>query len=185
MTLYIPGPRIASTPITHDLHPDKMFFKRHVKNVNAIPMVYALLEHPLEDIREQAIACLGAFAAQHPPARDYLLQNNGLAPLLVFANPTQPINMLRKVSFLLACMVGYTHPPGFQPDFGLVRPALPAIATLTYANDAAIIRNTLAAMALILPVGTRAGEAFFYLTHSPFRCSQFPSPTCSSACSRC
>ncbi len=43
------------------------------------------------------MACLGAFAAQHPAARDYLLQNNGLAPLLRFANPTLPLGMLRKV----------------------------------------------------------------------------------------
>jgi hypothetical protein len=97
LTLYLPGPRIASTPITHDLHPDKMFFKRHVKNMNVIPIVYGLLDHALEDIREQAVACLGAFCAQHPLARDYLLQNNGLAPLLRFANPTMPLSMLRKV----------------------------------------------------------------------------------------
>ncbi len=33
-----------------------------------------------------------------------------------------------------------------------MRPALPAIATLTYSNDPIILRNTLAAMALVLPV---------------------------------
>lgn len=152
LTLYIPGPRIASTPTNHDLHPDRMFFKRHVKNMNCIPVVYALLDHASSDIREQAVACLGAFVAQHPAARDYLLQNNGLAPLLRFAQPTQPVSMLRKVSFVLACFVGYTHPPGFQPDFGLVRPALPYIANLTYSNDEGVLRNTLAAMALVLPV---------------------------------
>jgi hypothetical protein len=152
LTLYIPGPRIASTPPGHDLHPDRMFFKRHVQQMNCIPVVYSLLEHASADIREQAVACLGAFAAQHPVARDYLLQNNGLAPLLRFAQPSQPISMLRKVSFVLACFVGYTHPAGFQPDFGLVRPALPCIATLTYSNDEGVLRNTLAAMALVLPV---------------------------------
>ena len=61
--------------------------------------MYALLDHSLADIREQAVACLGAFAAQHPAARDYLLQNNGLAPLLHFAQPSQPMSMLRKVRF--------------------------------------------------------------------------------------
>ena len=152
LTLYCPGPRIASTPPTHDLHPDKMFFKRHMKNMNCIPLVYGLLDHSLADIREQAVACLGAFAAQHPAARDYLLQNNGLAPIMFFAQPSQPISMLRKVSFVLACMVGYTHPTGFQPDFGLIKPALPPIASLTYSNDEEVIRNTMAAMALVLPV---------------------------------
>jgi hypothetical protein len=54
-----------------------------------------------------------------------------------------------QVSFVLAVFVGYTHPPGYQPDFGLVKPALPAIAAMTYSNDALILRNTLAAMALV------------------------------------
>ena len=151
LTLYVPGPRIASTPHDHDLHPDKMFFKRHVKNANVIPTVYQLLDHSLADIREQAVACLGAFASQHPLARDYLLKNNGLMPLLKFANPNSSLPMLRRVSFVLACMVGYTHPPGYQPDFGLIKPALPALAHLCYSNDMGVLRNTLAAMALVLP----------------------------------
>ena len=172
LTLYIPGPRIArsvlkkkenregfpsiqnsfcSTPANHDLHPDKMFFKRHVKNVGVVPVIYSLLDHASYDIREQVrmllfyfffpnffcsgcclprsfcrfvfcclitfcshvVLILVVFSAQHPAARDYLLQNNGLAPLLRFAQPTQPVSMLRKVSFVLACFVGYTHPPGF------------------------------------------------------------------------
>lgn len=152
ITLYLPGPRIASTPVNHDLHPDKMLFKRHVKNAGAIRLIYELLDHQMPEIRNQAIACLGAFAAQHPAARDFLLQNNGLVPLLRFANLTQPLDTLQKVSFVLACMVGYTHPPGFQPDFGLVRPCLPAIAAMTYHNDKVVLRNCLAAMALVLPV---------------------------------
>ena len=49
-------------------------------------------------------------------------------------------------------MIGYTHPPGFQPDFGLIKPALPSVAALSYSNDGEVIRNCMAAMSLVLPV---------------------------------
>jgi hypothetical protein len=39
-----------------------------------------------------------------------------------------------------------------KPDFSLVSPALPHIANLTFSNDEGVLRNTLAAMALVLPV---------------------------------
>ena len=63
-----------------------------------------------------------------------------------------PLLISSQVSLVLACFVGYTHPAGFQPDFGLVRPALPPIAALTHSNDEGVLRNTLAALALVLPV---------------------------------
>ncbi len=49
----------------------------------------------------------------------------------------------------------------FQPDFALVAPALPLIANLTFSNDEGVLRNTLAAMALVLPVVPGLRSCFY------------------------
>jgi len=55
LTLFVPGPRIASTPTESVLHPSKMFFKKLVITEGIVPILFQLCESPVIDVMSQSV----------------------------------------------------------------------------------------------------------------------------------
>jgi hypothetical protein len=98
-----------------------MLFKKILIAEGALPAAFGLLNHPVTEVREQAVVAIGSIAAHNPECRDYILQNNGLPLLLQLVNTSTPVELLRKVSWALSILCGVTHPLNKLPPWDAVR----------------------------------------------------------------
>eukprot|EP01122_Echinamoeba_exundans_P009822 TRINITY_DN3538_c0_g1_i1.p1 TRINITY_DN3538_c0_g1~~TRINITY_DN3538_c0_g1_i1.p1 ORF type:complete len:1064 (+),score=289.89 TRINITY_DN3538_c0_g1_i1:121-3312(+) len=148
---FAPGPRIASTPRESLLHPDQWFFKRLIFSEGAMPMLFTMILHPNNEVREQAVLVLGTMAAHNWEARDELLRLRAMPALLQLVNTNTPLSVVRKVSWAISVLCGVTHPTSKLPPLELVSPAVPHLGALIHFEDEAVLVHVLNALALILP----------------------------------
>ena len=159
LTLYMAGPRIASLPEEHILHPSKMLFKKAVKSYDVVPQLVHLLSHSEADVRETAIVAIGSYVAFNWECRDDVLnycyshpQVNNLQPFINLLAPDQRLSTLQKASFTVSCLCGATHSPKHLPNFKQIIPCLNPLAILLHqVTDEIVLRNICDCFSLILP----------------------------------
>lgn len=110
LTYLLPGPRIFSVPQTHPFHPSHMLLKVLVANEGTLQTFLALLASPLQEIKEQVVVAVVAFASNDPEARDLILRSALVPAILQQITPVAPLTMLRKISWMLSVCCGVTHP---------------------------------------------------------------------------
>jgi len=104
---------------------------RVVIDTGAVPIFVRLLSSPNDDVREQAVWALGNVAGDSPMCRDLVLHSGAMAPLLQQLTENSKLSMLRNATWTLSNFCRGKP----QPDFALVRPALPTLAQLIYSQD--------------------------------------------------
>lgn len=103
----------------------------------AVPIFVALLGSESPDVREQAVWALGNIAGDSPRCRDMVLHAQALHPLLGQLNAEAKIQMLRNATWTLSNFCRGKP----QPDFSLLRAALPALARLVHSNDEEVLTD--------------------------------------------
>ncbi|EYU46779.1 hypothetical protein MIMGU_mgv1a0058492mg, partial [Erythranthe guttata] len=96
-----------------------------------------LLSSPSDDVREQAVWALGNVAGDSPKCRDLVLGYGALMPLLAQFNDQAKLSMLRNATWTLSNFCRGKP----QPQFELVKPALPALAHLIHTNDEEVLTD--------------------------------------------
>jgi hypothetical protein len=104
---------------------------RVVIDTGAVPIFVRLLMSPNDDVREQAVWALGNIAGDSPVCRDMVLHSGAMHPLLQQLTENSKLSMLRNATWTLSNFCRGKP----QPDFPLVRPALPTLAQLIYSQD--------------------------------------------------
>jgi importin subunit alpha-6/7 len=103
----------------------------------AVPIFVLLLGSENPDVREQAVWALGNIAGDSPRCRDMVLHANALNPLLMQLNAEAKIQMLRNATWTLSNFCRGKP----QPEFSLLRAALPALARLVHSNDEEVLTD--------------------------------------------
>ncbi|GKY98155.1 Inositol monophosphatase 2 [Mayamaea pseudoterrestris] len=110
---------------------------RVVMESGAVPIFVRLLLSPNDDVREQAVWALGNIAGDSPPCRDLVLQAQAMQPLLMQLHQNSKLSMLRNATWTLSNFCRGKP----QPDFELVRPALPTLAQLIFSPDEEVLTD--------------------------------------------
>jgi importin subunit alpha-1 len=105
---------------------------------NTIPIFVRLLTSPNGDVREQAVWALGNIAGDSPDCRNKVLDAGAIYPLLQQLTENSKLSMLRNATWTLSNFCRGKP----QPDFYLVRPALPALAQLLYSTDDDVLKDS-------------------------------------------
>jgi importin subunit alpha-6/7 len=108
-----------------------------VMEVGAVPIFVRLLVSPNDDVREQAVWALGNIAGDSPPCRDLVLQAGAMHPLLSQLHQNSKLSMLRNATWTLSNFCRGKP----QPDFEMVRPALPTLAQLIFSPDEEVLTD--------------------------------------------
>lgn len=108
-----------------------------VMEVGAVPIFVRLLLSPNDDVREQAVWALGNIAGDSPPCRDLVLQAGAMVPLLQQLHQNSKLSMLRNATWTLSNFCRGKP----QPDFEMVRPALPTLAQLIFSPDEEVLTD--------------------------------------------
>ena len=108
-----------------------------VMEVGAVPIFVRLLMSPNDDVREQAVWALGNIAGDSPPCRDLVLQAGAMQPLLQQLHQNSKLSMLRNATWTLSNFCRGKP----QPDFEMVRPALPTLAQLIFSPDEEVLTD--------------------------------------------
>lgn len=108
-----------------------------VMEVGAVPIFVRLLMSPNDDVREQAVWALGNIAGDSPPCRDLVLQAGAMQPLLMQLQNSSKVSMLRNATWTLSNFCRGKP----QPDFDLVRSALPTLSQLIYSVDEEVLTD--------------------------------------------
>ena len=116
-----------------------------VVEVGAVPIFSKLLMSPNENVREQAVWVLGNIAGDSPPFRDLVLQAGAMNPLLLQLNQNAELSMLRNATWMLSNICRGKP----QPDFQMVRPALPTLAQLIFSTDEEVLINACWALSFL------------------------------------
>ena len=103
----------------------------------SVPIFVALLGSDNPDVREQAVWALGNIAGDSPRCRDLVLHAQALHPLLGQLNADAKIQMLRNATWTLSNFCRGKP----QPDFSMLRDALPALARLVHSNDEEVLTD--------------------------------------------
>jgi HEAT repeat protein len=103
----------------------------------AVPIFVRLLMSPNDDVREQAVWALGNIAGDSPPCRDLVLQAGAMQPLLMQLHQNSKLSMLRNATWTLSNFCRGKP----QPDFEMVRPALPTLAQLIFSPDEEVLTD--------------------------------------------
>jgi HEAT repeat protein len=105
--------------------------------VGAVPIFVRLLMSPNDDVREQAVWALGNIAGDSPPCRDLVLQAGAMHPLLNQLHQNSKLSMLRNACWTLSNFCRGKP----QPDFEMVKPALPTLAQLVFSPDDEVLTD--------------------------------------------
>lgn len=116
-----------------------------VMEVGAVPIFVKLLLSPSDDVREQAVWALGNIAGDSPPCRDLVLQSGAMQPLLMQFDNNSKLSMVRNATWTLSNFCRGKP----QPDFELVRPALPVLAHLIFSPDEEVLTDACWALSYI------------------------------------
>jgi len=108
-----------------------------VMEVGAVPIFVRLLISPNDDVREQAVWALGNIAGDSPPCRDLVLQCQAMNPLLMQLHQNSKISMLRNATWTLSNFCRGKP----QPDFEMVKGALPTLGQLIYSPDEEVLTD--------------------------------------------
>jgi importin subunit alpha-6/7 len=108
-----------------------------VMEVGAVHIFVRLLMSPNDDVREQAVWALGNIAGDSPPCRDLVLQAGAMHPLLNQLHQNSKLSMLRNATWTLSNFCRGKP----QPDFEMVRPALPTLAQLIFSPDEEVLTD--------------------------------------------
>jgi HEAT repeat protein len=108
-----------------------------VMEVGAVPIFVRLLMSPNDDVREQAVWALGNIAGDSPPCRDLVLGVGAMQPLLGQLNQNAKLSMLRNATWTLSNFCRGKP----QPDFEMVRPALPTLTQLIFSADEEVLTD--------------------------------------------
>eukprot|EP00298_Acanthocystis_sp_HF-20_P005313 c15526_g1_i1.p1 GENE.c15526_g1_i1~~c15526_g1_i1.p1 ORF type:complete len:522 (+),score=248.63 c15526_g1_i1:75-1640(+) len=108
-----------------------------VISYGAVPIFVSLLQSPSIEVREQAVWALGNIAGDSPGCRDLVLSHNALFPLLHLLGEPAKISMLRNATWTVSNLCRGKP----QPDFNLVRQALPSLSSLVYSNDDEVLTD--------------------------------------------
>lgn len=108
-----------------------------VMEVGAVPIFVRLLSSPNDDVREQAVWALGNIAGDSPPCRDLVLQAGAMQPLLMQLHQNSKLSMLRNATWTLSNFCRGKP----QPDFELVRTALPTLSQLIFSPDEEVLTD--------------------------------------------
>ena len=108
-----------------------------VMEVGAVPIFVRLLMSPNDDVREQAVWALGNIAGDSPPCRDLVLQAGAMQPLLQQLHQNSKLSMLRNATWTLSNFCRGKP----QPDFDMVRPALPTLSQLIFSPDEEVLTD--------------------------------------------
>ena len=111
---------------------------RVVIDTGAIPIFVRLLMSPNDDVREQAVWALGNIAGDSPACRNQVLEAGAMHPLLQQLTENSKLSMLRNATWTLSNFCRGKP----QPDFNLVRPALPTLAQLIYSTDDDVLTDS-------------------------------------------
>eukprot|EP00216_Chloropicon_sp_CCMP2111_P006698 CAMPEP_0198236534 /NCGR_PEP_ID=MMETSP1446-20131203/2403_1 /TAXON_ID=1461542 ORGANISM="Unidentified sp, Strain CCMP2111" /NCGR_SAMPLE_ID=MMETSP1446 /ASSEMBLY_ACC=CAM_ASM_001112 /LENGTH=562 /DNA_ID=CAMNT_0043918309 /DNA_START=98 /DNA_END=1786 /DNA_ORIENTATION=+ len=111
----------------------------------AVPIFVELLKSPNEDVREQAVWALGNIAGDSPKCRDLVLKHGAMAPLLGQLNENSKVSMLRNATWTLSNFCRGKP----QPQFDMVRPALPVLAQLVTSTDEEVLTDALWALSYL------------------------------------
>mmetsp|Transcript_4872 Transcript_4872/g.7280 ORF Transcript_4872/g.7280 Transcript_4872/m.7280 type:complete len:561 (-) Transcript_4872:390-2072(-) len=104
---------------------------RVVIETGAVAIFVRLLSSPNDDVREQAVWALGNIAGDSPVCRNLVLEAGAMHPLLQQLTENSKLSMLRNATWTLSNFCRGKP----QPNFDLVRPALPTLAQLIYSQD--------------------------------------------------
>lgn len=121
VSAFAPGPRIANSPSESYAHPSSSYCKQIVLDNNGVPLLLGTLQSPHLAVREQAVSALLTLAMNHPRVRDALLAHNALSYLLNEMTDGVAISYLRKLTNIVAVLVGATHPRSDLPRWETVR----------------------------------------------------------------
>jgi HEAT repeat protein len=108
-----------------------------VMEVGAVPIFVRLLLSPNDDVREQAVWALGNIAGDSPPCRDLVLAAGAMNPLLQQLHQNSKLSMLRNATWTLSNFCRGKP----QPEFEMVRPALPTLAQLIFSPDEEVLTD--------------------------------------------
>lgn len=108
-----------------------------VMEVGAVPIFVRLLMSPNDDVREQAVWALGNIAGDSPPCRDLVLQAGAMQPLLQQLHQNSKLSMLRNATWTLSNFCRGKP----QPEFEMVRPALPTLSQLIFSPDEEVLTD--------------------------------------------
>lgn len=104
----------------------------------AVPIFIQLLASPSEDVREQSIWALGNIAGDSADCRNYVLQLGVLPPLINIITQSPKLSVLRNSTWTLSNLCRGKP----IPDFALVNPALPVLASLLYNSDEEVLTDS-------------------------------------------
>ena len=88
LTLFVLGPRIASLPRNHLLHPNSALYKRIVISAGLVPSLLQLVYSQHPEVQQQAVQCIGAIASHNYEPMMLLHENKALAALVSVRRPT-------------------------------------------------------------------------------------------------
>ena len=103
----------------------------------AVPIFVQLLQSPNDDVREQAVWALGNIAGDSPQCRDLVLGQHAMLPLLQQLHVNSKLSMLRNATWTLSNFCRGKP----QPDFEVVKAALPTLAQLIYSPDEEVLTD--------------------------------------------
>ena len=109
-----------------------------VVETDAIPIFVRLLTSPNDDVREQAVWALGNIAGDSALHRNQVLEAGAMQPLLQQVTEKKRLSMVRNATWTLSNLC--RRKP--QPDFDLLRPALPTLAQLIYSTDNEVLADS-------------------------------------------
>ena len=151
LAMFVPGPRVPSTPVSSLMHPKQYYFKRMAISSDAPQVSARFLNFNSQITCESAIMFVNAMVSFDYEIRDYFLQNFILSLLCPLVLQTTPTNTLVLISQSLAALCGVTHSASPLPQWELIQPAFTPLGHLLFSEDDQILLNVLSAFSLVLP----------------------------------